>query len=338
MASLGLGLTGCGVMGASLAKSAAELDCANVACVHDVDAAKGQALADQLGCAFEADYEALLSRDDVAAVLVATPGFLHEEPAIAAAEAGRHVFCEKPLAPSLSACDGMIAAAGSNNVKLGVGLVCRFHPVHRKVRDLVAAGEVGEATCMTRHRLGGGFGGVWKQEWRTLQAQSGGTLMEVNAHEIDFMRSVAGEVKEVFAAGGRYVRTEADFPDIVLATLKFESGAVGVLHSSDASAIGGYGGRVDGTKGSIAFPTFWGPDGGLRIKRTGTDDEERILTSDLVEDESTVAQEIRAFAEAVLSGREPPVGGADGRAATEIALAAYRSVETGQPVSLPLES
>ena len=335
MERLGLGVIGCGNMGASLAKGAKDLDCAQVVCVSDVDEEKGQALAGEMGCDYEADYRVMLNRSNVDAVMIATPPFLHKEPVLAAAEAGVHVFCEKPMAPSLSGCDAMVEAAEKHGIKLGIGLVCRFHPVHRKVRDLAHAGDLGDPTVMTVHRLGGGWGGVWSASWRQSQAQSGGTLMEVNAHEIDFMRFVMGNAVSVYAVGGQFVQKDCDFPDVALVSVKFENGGVGVLHSSQASAIGGYGGRLDCAEGSVVFPSFWGKEGGLRYKRHDGD-ETAIAASDLSTDESPVTQEIRAFCEAVQKGDDPPVGASEGRAATEIALAAYRSIETGEVISLPM--
>jgi len=123
---------------------------------------------------------------------------------------------------------------------------------------------------------------------------------------------------------------------VALVSIRFKNGGVGVLHSSQASAIGGYGGRLDCAKGSVVFPSFWGGEGGLRYKRYDGG-ETAIAASDLSQNESPVSQEIRAFCEAVLNGEEPPVSGADGRAAVEIALAAYRSIETGEAIALPFE-
>jgi len=336
MNSLGIGVIGCGNMGASLARGAQSVECVSVVCASDIDEKKGKQLARDCSCDFESDYRKMLQREDLNAVLIATPGFLHEEPAIAAAEAGVHVFSEKPLSPSLSGCDRMIEAAVSHGIRMGVGLVCRYHPVHRKIRDLATSGELGTPTCLSVHRLGGGWGGVWTAEWRMSRSKSGGNLMEVNAHEIDFMRFVMGEVKQVYAVGGTYVQQDADFPDIALVSLKFENGSVGMLHSSMASASGGYGGRLDCTEGTISFPSFWGAEGGLKYKRH-VGEETAIPASALSGNEDPVTQEIRAFAEAVLRSEDPPVGPADGRAATEIALAAYHSIETGLAIPLPFE-
>ena len=321
-------------MGRSLSESAASLDSTEMIWVSDVDEDKCAALASDLDCAFAASYEKALARGDVDAVMIATPGFLHEEPALAAMKAGVHVFSEKPLSATVASCDRMIEAARDASVSLGVGQVCRFHPIHRKVRDLVRSGGLGEPTVMTIYRLGSGFKGIWQVPWRTSRAQSGGTLMEVNAHEIDFLRFVAGcEATSVFAVGGNYINREVDFPDAVLVSITFESGAVGSLHSSNASTIGGYGGRVDCEKGSLVFPSFWGDDAKL-MYQVGDSDTVSISADDLKGDLSPVAQEIDAFAKAVLAGEPPPVKGEDGRAVVAIAEAAYDSVEQGKPVTL----
>lgn len=239
------------------------------------------------------------------------------------------------MAPTLAGCDAMLRAVAQHGVMLGVGLVCRFHPVHKKIRELAGSTELGAPTSLTVHRLGGGWGGVWTVPWRKLRAQSGGTLMEINAHEIDFLRFVMGDAVSVYAAGGTYVQRDCDFPDIAFVSVRFKNGGVGVVHSSQASAIAGYGGRLDCSEGSVVFPSFWGKEGGLRYKRHDGE-ETAILASDLAEKESPVTQELRAFSEAILAGVDPPVGGADGRAATEIALAAYRSIETNSVVHLPM--
>ncbi len=188
---------------------------------------------------------------------------------------------------------------------------------------------------MKVHRTGGGWGtGQWARDWRFSLDKSGGLLMEISAHEIDFMRFVCGDVASVYAVGGIYRQKEADYCDIMLVTVKFKSGAVGLLHASQASAIGGYGGHVDCENGSIDFPVFWGADGGLTYK-TFDGEATRIAAGDIPH-EPPVQHELRAFVEAIRDDTPVPVPGEEGRAAIEIAEAAYRSVETGQPVDLPL--
>jgi len=330
-----MGLIGCGGMGRSLAENAAGLSGCEVVAVSDPDEERGRPLSSDLGCDYEPNHENLIRRDDMDSVLIATPPFLHEAPAVAAAESGKHVFCEKPLAPSLASCDRIIEAAEANGVALGVGLVCRYHPVHAEVARLVKTNDLGPAMCMSVHRLSGGDGGAWQVPWRLERSKSGGNLMEINAHEIDFMRNVMGDAVSVYAVGDTYRQLNQDYPDLAVVSMTFESGAVGSLHSSNANTSGGYGGRVDCVNGSIVFPSFRGEGGGLTIQ--GRDEPSRFIPAEeLKQEKDPVAQEIDAFVRAIQSGETPPVGGREGRAATEIALAAYTSIETGQPVQLPL--
>jgi predicted dehydrogenase len=335
MDQFGIGVIGCGGMGRSLAHSARTLEHARVLCVSDLDEERAKKLATEIDARYDLDYHNLLADARIQGVLIASPPFMHRPMVVDAANAGKHIFCEKPMAPTLEDCDAMIQAAQKNGVKLAVGLVCRFHATHLKVHELVHGGSLGNPVCMMVHRIGGPWHlGGYMTHWRLQREKSGGSLMEINAHEVDFMRWTCGEVKTVYAAGGTYIQKEADYPDVVLASLTFESGAVGLLHSSHVSAIGGYGGRVDCEKGSISFPQIWGGDATIRVKPVDGE-EKRILISD-IKVEEPVRHEIRAFVDAALNDTPTPISGADGRAAVEIALAAYRSVETGQPVQLPI--
>ena len=337
MDQISVGLIGCGVMGTSLATECVRLEHVNVVAVSDVDQALAKQTGDHLQADGYTDYQDLLGRDDVDAVMIAVPGFLHPDTCVAASDAGKHVFCEKPMAVTLSGCDAILEACAQNDTRLMIGHVCRYHGVHGRVKQMVDEGKIGDPTCMVVRRLGGEWSGIWDKNWRKLRAMSGGTLMEVNAHEIDFLRWVCGDVKRVTARGGIYRETQADFEDIMLVTLEFENGAIGLLHSSRASALGDYGGRVDGADGSINFSQMWGENAGIHCARFDDKESEFTPVSDLVVEEP-VRAELRAFIDAIRTDTIPPITGHDGRAAVEIALAAYLSARTGEAVTLPLES
>ena len=335
MEDFGIGLVGAGGMGKSLVLEANQIEGVKVVFVSDLDEDRARSLAAEVNASYTLDYHRLLCDDRIHAVFVASPPFLHATISIDAMNSGKHVFCEKPMATTLKDCDAMIKTAEQNQVNLGVGLVCRFHATHSKVREIVVSEQLGKPISMHVHRIGGPWqGGSYHTDWRMQREKCGGFLMEVNAHEIDFMRWTCGEIKKVYAAGGTYIQHEADYADLVVASLNFENGAVGLLHSGQVSAIGGYGGRVDCEKGSISFPQIWGGDSKIQIKRFDGSGEDIPISS--IEVESPVRAEIRAFIDATIDGVTPPVAGADGRAATEIALAAYRSIETGDPVNLPM--
>lgn len=332
MDKFGVGVIGCGIMGRSLAHSAQSLEHVEVLRVSDLDEPRAKKLAAEVNAEHNLDYHDLLADERIHGVFIASPPFMHRQMTVDAANAGKHVFSEKPMAPTLEDCDAMIQAAHRNGVKLTIGLVCRYHATHSKVREIVHSGKVGKPVCMMVHRIGGPWKlGSYAADWRLQREKSGGSLMEISTHEIDFMRWTCGEVKTIYAIGGTYVQREADYPDVVLASLSFENGSVGLLHSSQVSAIGGYGGRVDCESGSIYFPHIWGKDVSIHIKTFDGDEISTPISE--IDGEEPVRREIRAFVDAVLNDSTPPITGADGRAAVEIALAAYQSVESGQPVN-----
>jgi len=333
MDKIGMGVIGCGGMGSSLANNAKNLDHVEVLRVSDVDESRAQNLASQLGVEYDLDYHELLKREEIQAVLIATPPFLHRQVAVDAASAKKHIFCEKPMAPTLEDCDAMIKATQENGVKLTIGFVCRYHAAHSKVHELVQSGEFGNPVCMMVRRIGGQWGEA-QPSWRFKRELSGGSLMEINAHEIDFIRFVCGDVTSVYAVGGTYVQLDADYPDVMVVSLKFKNGAVGTLHSSHVSAIGAYGGRVDCEMGSIYFPSIWGGRAVIEYQKVGSS-AQTIQISD-IKVEPPVQHEIRRFVDAIIKDEQPPITGYDGRAAVEIALAAYQSVETGDRVDLPI--
>ena len=163
---------------------------------------------------------------------------------------------------------------------------------------------------------------------------SGGDLMKFNAHGIDFTGWVCGEAKSVHAVGTRHPDSQVDFPDAVIVSIEFANGAIGSLHSSSISSLGAYGGRVDCERGSLHFPAIRGEGAGIHVKRGNETD---FIPAGDIAVETPVTRELRMFFEAVVDGSAPPVTGADGRAAVEIAQAAYMSVEQGSSMSLPLD-
>ena len=334
MGKIGVGIIGCGGMGAALAQGLAGLDSAQVVAAYDEAPERAKELAAKHGGKACASLGELLGDRGVQAVAVASPQVAHAANTVAAAKACKHVFCEKPMAVTLDQCDAMIAACADAGVKLMIGQVCRYHAVHGKVRELVKSGEFGRPICMTVHRLGGQWGGAYGQGWRLQREMCGGTLLEVHAHEIDFLRWVCGDVEAVYAAGGLYVDKRLDYPDMTLVTLHFASGAKGLLHTGQVSAIGGYGGRVDCERGSLVFPAIWGADAGIHLCKAG--EKASFIPASELKVEDPVRHELRDFVESVLNDTAPPVPGAEGRAAVEVGVAAYESLDCGETVPLPL--
>ncbi len=326
--ALGVALLGCGGMGRTLAQTARKLDRARLVGVWDVAPAAAEAAGATLEAPWFTDLRRILADPAVGGVIVATPNYTHREVVEAAAAAGKHIFCEKPLALRTADCDAMIAAAAAAGVHLCVGHVLRYLPVFDRMKQLVDAGAIGQPFAMRTSRLGG-----WGEaaEWRRRRATSGGPLFEVNAHELDYMRYILGEPESVYATGSQTVVTDTDYEDTVFVTIRFAGGHHGVLHSSIGAAGGGYSGVIQGTDGVISF-TNWPSrihvhgfaEGGARE----TIGEESLTAPD------AHVRELTHLVEAALDGTPPPIGGRDGRAAVAMAEAAVASIQTGQAVTI----
>ena len=326
-----VGLIGCGGMGMSLGRALNATGAARIAAVADVDPARARACGEELGAPSYEDHRSMLATADVAAAIVASPPFLHRPLAEAALAAGCHVFVEKPMAVTLEDCDAMMRAAEAAARTLMVGQALRYYPTWRYIRERVAAGAIGRPIGAQVTRVGGGWGSD-SVPWRLEMAQCGGMLMEVNAHELDFMCHLLGEPRRVYGAMGRFLDTRIDFANLAFVSVHFASGALGLLHASQVSAIGDLSGIVEGEAGTIAYRDGFSGEGRISEARHG--EKATITRVGDLNYEPPVQAELRAFIEAAASGAPPPVPGAEGRRAVAVALAAYRSAEEGRPVEL----
>ena len=335
--ALAIGLIGCGTMGTSHATQMAKLTDLRLAAVCDVDQAKGQAAADAAastgnsGVRVYTEVSALLADPKVPAVIVATPNFTHRAIVLEALAAGKHVFCEKPMALTLADCDEMIGTAQRFGRKLMVGQVLRLITVFAEVRRLVQAGTIGEPRAVRILRNSArraDADGAWRATWRHARANTGGLLFEINVHEFDFMRAIMGEAAEVSAMAANFVHPGQDFEDHVIVTVRFRNGGLGVLESSTATGIGATEGLITGTNGSIHY------DWGKNTVRY------RLVTGDPVDVEverdagRSVQSELTSFARWVLQDEAPVVTAEDGRRAVQLAEAAYVAVNEKRSIAI----
>jgi len=322
---LGFGLVGCGGMGRSLGDSLrARTDSRIVAVADPAEEARGKA-AEAYGAEGYGDYRDLLARSDVDAVVIATPSYLHKEVAVRAAEAGTHVFCEKPMALNTGDCDAMIQAASGAGVKLMVGHVLRLIFPWWRIKELANEAELGAPFCVSIRRIMRWSG----RGWRSQAGMSGGPLFEVNIHELDFMRHLCGEVSQVSAYGGRFISQEADYYDVYLINLRFRSGAVGQLHGGSTTGGNVYEGRVMCPAGLLSF----GPEWGNGTVQRGSEDAQPLGPEGRT-GPIGVDWELDSFVRWVVNDEPPVVTGQDGRAAVELAEAARRSIAEGRPIDL----
>ena len=224
------------------------------------------------------NYRRLLERDDLNAVIIATPNFLHKEMAIAALEAGKHVLCEKPMARNVAECDAMIRAWRDRDLVFCVGLQNRFHPLHVKIRELIAAGAVGQV----RHLAATEFRGDWKKivpgatsishlNWRFYDALSGGSLLEKHCHDFDlFSYWMGSHPVDVCGTGGATFYDDRDSLDHASIALAYDNGCtvsldfnVGIGYGKgfkEWTLVGDKGQMFFQRKGTRLVLTTWEPE------------------------------------------------------------------------------
>ncbi|NLO05985.1 MAG: Gfo/Idh/MocA family oxidoreductase [candidate division WS1 bacterium] len=337
MDELLIGLIGAGNMGKSLAGGVKAADNARIAAIADPAEGAAEAAAAEIGEGEEIDAylsaREMLARDDITAVIVAAPNYLHAEMTQLAAEAGKHVFCEKPMALTVADARAMIEACDSAGVKLMIGQVQRYNAPYIWMLDLIRTGKLGEPFGMQVTRIGGGWAGRYGQSWRMEKEKCGGPLFEVNAHEIDLMRQVLGEATTVYASMDNYVTPEVDYEDFVQLIINFQDGGRGSLLAGHSAKLGSYDGKIFLTGGTIFFDNktsevTWHVEG---------EETQKISYAEAGEGyERGLNREIREFVEAVLDDTLPPIPGIEGLRNTEIAQAAGISSASNRAVVLPL--
>jgi myo-inositol 2-dehydrogenase / D-chiro-inositol 1-dehydrogenase len=299
--------------------------------VYDADADVAGPVADRLGATLFRSATDLLESPHVDAVAVCTSTDTHAALVVAAAEAGKPVFCEKPISLSLAEVDRALAAVEHAEVLLQVGFNRRFDPGHHSVRDAVASGAIGEAQLV---RISSRDPAPPPLDYVRV---SGGIFLDMTIHDFDMARFVTGsEVEQVFARGEVRVDPaigEAGDFDTIAATLRHADGTLTLIDNS-RRAVYGFDQRVeafgaDGMATSANQPRHGGSlltAEGVRSSRLSDVFSERY--------EASYVGEWEAFAAALARDDPSPVTGADGRAALAIGLAAARSAREGRAVNV----
>jgi scyllo-inositol 2-dehydrogenase (NAD+) len=205
---------------------------AQLVAVVDANEATARERAAELDVPFAFDrIEAALSKVDFEAVCIATPTFTHAPMVIAAAQAGKHVLCEKPMALTLDEADAMIAAARQADVVLQIGFMRRFDPAFRAAKEQIEAGAIGDPMVVRTLTRGPGL----PPRWACDPATSIGMLAEVNSHDFDAVRWLAGsEFSRIYAEAATLKAPQLgeEFPgfyDTAVVNMRLTSGALGVI-------------------------------------------------------------------------------------------------------------
>ncbi len=224
MDRLRIGVIGAGFIANILTRSLLRLgDYASIEAVFSRDIESARLFAKRFGIAnLYSDWREIARSKSIDAVIVATPTYTHKEISVESARNGKHVFLEKPIALSIRDASEIIREAEKNRVKLFVGHCLRYWPEYLRVREAVSRGEIGEPRIARAYRLSS----FPDRLWFRYMDYSGGVVVDLAIHDIDYLRWVLGPVKRVFGVGGRYTRYTVDSIDHAMYILEFESGAI----------------------------------------------------------------------------------------------------------------
>lgn len=304
---------------------------ANLIAVCDIRLDVAQAAADQWGIPrVVQDYHELLADESIEAVLIATTTSTHAEIIKDCAKAGKHIFCEKPIALDLARIDEALEAVKLAGVKLQVGFNRRFDKNFRKVKEIVMSGELGRPCLL---KITNRDPELPSMEF--LRA-SGGLFLDMTIHDFDMAQFQIGEVTEVYATGSVLIDNELEgFGDIdtALITLKFKDGTLGSIDNSRQSVYG-YDQRLEvfcleGTamaENEKENMVFKGNREGFRSSRVPNSFIQRYAPC--------YVEEVRQFMVSVRDDLPTPVTGEDGRKAVEIGYAAWKSFHENRPVKI----
>ncbi|QRM29970.1 Gfo/Idh/MocA family protein [Microvirga sp. VF16] len=321
---IGVGIIGAGHFGAVHARAMTGVDEVRLvaSCRENADAAA--AFAAEHGGKSYRDWRALLDDPAVDAVLIATPHHLHEEIAVGAARAGKHILLEKPMAPSVDACDVVLAAANENRIKLMIGHVMHFALPCLKAKEIIDSGILGRPVFGTSWMIK-----LWmesnRRPWHLDHASGGGMLMTAGIHALDRLIWLMGQpVTRVTAMTGTYFH-EQQADDSALIGLRFANGQIGQVTS------------VGYRNGAVTFAMDLVCEKGMiRIDfdhgvSTGQDGAWTPVSGSIEPNwmDVAVAREWRAFASSITNDTPSPVTGAHGRHIVACIEAAYRASASG---------
>ena len=306
-------------------------DRAQVVACCDIDPEKARSRAALAGDArYTTDYADILADDSIDAIDLCTPPHLHCDAVIAAAKAGKHIICQKPLARTLLECEQMIAAAKDAGVILYYAEMGRTNPGTVATRDAVRAGKLGKLVglqCTFAYWQGGDYmGTAWRYDPKVA---GGGQLLDSAIHALAFMREVGGDVESVACFTTR-VRPELGGDDTSSLSLRFKNGALGTLYSTQAAALWypppNY--AVFGTDGIIAL------GGRPFTAKLYLKDAPEHPESLQIETRNAFQAMIWPFVDCVLDGTPVPSTPGQGMEDLRLVLAAYEADRLGKTIEL----
>ena len=324
---------GLGMFGALQAQVYAESPLSELKAVVSRSPERAREIGERFDANWYTDFREMLEKErDLEAVSIVNRDAEHKEPAIACAQAGKDIFLEKPMAPTLEEADEIIEAVQKAGVRMMVNFTLRFDPTYVAAYERIQAGEIGDVVTMFGRRNGTLPGAQHYGQWSDM-------LISTGIHEIDAMTwYAASKVKRVYGESEKRLTMGLRGDDAYMALLRFENGAIGSLESSwilPATEPAGLNSRFDivGTKGGIYIDNV--------NKRLAVLNEERYYHPDIsywpVLQERAVGdlrESMTHFLTCLVEDKEPIVGGKEGRQALQLVLAIQESCRTEKVVEI----
>jgi len=327
---LGIGLIGAGAIGRVHATNIhRSIKGARLAAVADIDQKAAKSVAGDANV--YSDFHEMVSDPSVEGIIVCTPPFLKLEITKEAANAGKAVFCEKPISVTLDEADRMKEIVKKGGIRFQVGYQRRFDPSYMKARHSMETGELGQLLLLKEHNRDppGPILG-----WSTMPAKSGGIFLDTTSHDFDAVRWLSGsEVERVYAEGAALVyedlRKNGDF-DTTTVVMKLASGALAYVDSCYNTVYGFDSGlEMLGTKAAVSIGMG---ERSFAHVRTSAGTSNEYFDGYATRWAQAYKDEIEDFVDCVRTGRGVKVGIADGLEALRIGLAARASIAEGRPI------
>jgi len=345
MKTWNFGIVGAGLIADFHAKAIADIPNAKLVACCDTVAAKAKKLAEKYFCQAFESFQDMFNSADIDVATIATPSGSHMEPAVAAAKAGKHVICEKPLEVTLKRVDSIINAHKKAGTMLGGVFQNRFTDAQIVLREAINSGRFGVIT----------YAGVYVPWWRTdeyykdswhgtWKLDGGGALMNQSIHMIDMLCDLMPPVESVQAYTATLGHPQIEAEDTAVAVLRFANGALGIIYGTTASYPGQFKRfEITGTKGTVIYLedsfTVWKFADERPQDKKIREQFGKVKGLGGVADPAAISHQLhtrnfKAFIDALESGKDFSLSGTEARKAVELILAIYKAATEQREVKL----
>jgi len=345
MKTWNFGIIGAGLIADFHARAIGDVPNAKLIGCCDKIPQRAKNLADKFNVRAFDDYEDMLKSDQIDIVTIATPSGFHKEPTVAAAKAGKHVICEKPMDITLKRIDAMIEAHEKSGTRLGGIFPYRFNEMMVPLREAINSGRFGVITYASVYVPWWRTDEYYKDSWHgTWKLDGGGALMNQSIHMVDMLCDVMPPIESLQAFTAKLGHPQIETEDTAVAVLRYTNGALGVVYGTTASYPGQFRRfEITGTKGTVINVensiTLWQfadekPQDEQIRKKFG-----KIEGGGGVADPAAISYKnhtlnFKAFLNALESGEEFWIDGREARKAVEVILAIYKSAREQKLVKL----